>query len=343
MKKNTTIYDIANEAKVSPSTVSRVLTGNERVKPETKRRVLAVIEKHNFRPNSLARSLLYKRSKTIGIILPDINHPFFSTLVQKMETKALALGYTTFLCNTMNDYENESTYLQTLIDKRVDGILFLGGRINDVKSNKSYVEEMNKIMEQVPVVFVNGSMENVDAHVVRTDESDGIHKAIDLLWNFNHRKIAFIGGIKGVTSTEIKLDAFYNAMNKHQLDINMDWVMDEGFDIESGEELAKSLLSLEERPTAIICVNDFIAIGVIRILNKFGIRVPEDVSVVGFDDSYLAQYFPPGITSVTQNYDFLGEKAVELLVELINGENPAKEWIIPTKLIVRDSCQVLNA
>lgn len=342
MKKNITIYDIANEAKVSPSTVSRVLTGNERVKPETKRKVLTVIEKYNFRPNSLARSLLYKQSKMIGIILPDINHPFFSTLVLEMEAKALALGYTTFLCNSMNDYENESTYLQTLMDKRVDGILFLGGRINKVEANQLYAEEMNKTMEHVPVVFVNGTMDDVDAHVVRTDESDGIHKIIDLLWNFNHRNIAFIGGVKGISSREVKLEAFYDAMNKYHLNINDDWILDGDFDIESGEELAKSLLYLKERPTAIVCVNDFIAIGVIRVLQKFGIRVPDDISVVGFDDIYLAKYFPPGITSVTQNYDQLGAKAVEVLVELINGKEPAKEWIIPTKLMVRDSCKMLN-
>ncbi|MDX8045312.1 LacI family DNA-binding transcriptional regulator [Gracilibacillus sp. S3-1-1] len=342
MKKSITIYDIANESNVSPSTVSRVLTGNERVKPETKRKVLEVIEKYNFRPNSLARSLLYKQSKMIGIILPDINHPFFSMLVQKMEAKALELGYTTFLCNSMNDPENESTYLQTLLDKQVDGILFLGGRINEVDSNEIYVAEMNNTMEQVPVVFVNGRMDNVNAHIVKTDESAGMYEIIDLLWNFKHRKIAFLGGLKGVSSRKIKLEAFHDAMTRHSLEINDDWILDGDFDIESGEELAKQLLYMKDCPTAIVCVNDFVAIGVIRTLQQFDIRIPDDISVIGFDDIYLAKYFPPGITSVTQNYNQLGAKAVETLVELINGKRPEKEWTIPTKLVVRGSSKMVQ-
>ncbi|QGH33898.1 LacI family DNA-binding transcriptional regulator [Gracilibacillus salitolerans] len=342
MKKNVTIYDIANEAGVSPSTVSRVLTGKERVKPDTKSKVLSVIEKYNFRPNSLARSLLYKQSKMIGIVLPDINHPFFSTLVLKSEAHALSLGYTSFLCNSMDDHQIESKYLQNLVDKQVDGIIFLGGRINQVETSKELAEEMNKIRERVPVVFVNGEMEGVDAHIVQTDEHDGITKVIDLLKNFNHQKIAFLGGEMGISSREVKLRAYTEAMEKNHLSINPNWVMDEGFDIESGEELANRLLYQSERPTAIVCVNDFVAIGVIKTLDKFGLRVPEDISVVGFDDIYLAKDYPPGITSVSQNYEVLGRTAVDVLVKLINGEEAEKQVIVPTKLMLRNSCQLLK-
>ncbi|MGP4041516.1 LacI family DNA-binding transcriptional regulator [Gracilibacillus sp. D59] len=342
MKKNVTIYDIANEAGVSPSTVSRVLTGKELVKPDTKKKVLSVIEKYNFRPNSLARSLLYKQSKMIGIVLPDINHPFFSTLVLKMEAHALSLGYTSFLCNSMDDYQVESKYLQNLVDKQVDGIIFLGGRINQVETNKELAEEMNRVRERVPVVFVNGEMEGVDAHIVQTDEHDGISKVIDLLKNFNHQKIAFLGGEKGITSREMKLHAYTEAMKDKQLPIHPNWIMDEGFDIASGEELANRLLYQSERPTAIVCVNDFVAIGVIKTLHKFGVRVPEDISVVGFDDIYLAKDYPPGITSVSQNYDLLGRIAVEVLVKLINGEEAEKRSTVPTKVMLRNSCQLLK-
>ncbi|UOQ85048.1 LacI family DNA-binding transcriptional regulator [Gracilibacillus salinarum] len=342
MKKNITIYDIAKEANVSPSTVSRVLTGNERVKPVTKQKVEAIIEKYNFRPNSLARSLLYKQSKMIGIILPDINHPFFSTLVQKCEAHALSLGYTSFLCNSMNDTNVESTYLQNLIDKQVDGILFLGGRINQVDTDPKLAEEMNSIMDRVPVVFVNGEMAGVDAHVIQTDEKEGITNVIDLLHNFNHQRIAFLGGEEGVTSREVKVNAFKEALARHHLPVHEQWIMNEGFDIESGEELANQLLYLNEKPTAIVCVNDFVAIGVIKTLNKFGISVPDDISVIGFDDIYLAKDFPPGITSVSQNYQELGKTAVDVLVKLINGESAQKHSIVPTKLQLRNSCQLVK-
>lgn len=341
-KENITIYDIAKEASVSPATVSRVLTGNAKVRPQTMRKIVDVIEKYNFRPNSLARSLLHKQSKTIGFILPDINHPFFSTLVQKSEAHALELGYTSFLCNTMNSSENESKYLQSLVEKQVDGIIYLGGRINDTDTEQKYADEMKKVMERIPVVFVNGQMTGVDAHIVRTDEESGIEKLVELLVNLNHKKIGFLGGIEGISSTDVKKNTFVKMMNNKGLDVNKDWVFGNGFSIESGEEVAAQLLYLKERPTAVICANDFVAIGVIKVLTKFGLKVPDDVSVVGFDDIYLAEHFPPGITTVSQNYDLLGETAINVLVDLINERDAERETVVPTSLILRDSCKLFS-
>jgi DNA-binding LacI/PurR family transcriptional regulator len=341
-KENITIYDIAKEANVSPATVSRVLTGNAKVRPQTMRKIVDVIEKYNFRPNSLARSLLHKQSKTIGFILPDINHPFFSTLVQKCEAHALELGYTTFLCNTMNNSANESKYLQSLVEKQVDGIIYLGGRINDTDTDQEYAEEMKKVMERIPVVFVNGQMAGVDAHMVRTDEESGIEKLVELLVNLKHKKIGFLGGLEGISSTDVKKNTFVKAMKSKGLGVNKDWIFGTGFNIESGEEVAAQLLYLRERPTAVICANDLVAIGVIKVLTKFGLKVPDDVSIVGFDDIYLAQHFPPGITTVSQNYDQLGQTAINVLVDLINENEAEKETVVPTSLVLRDSCKLFS-
>ncbi|MBO1513782.1 LacI family DNA-binding transcriptional regulator [Metabacillus bambusae] len=341
-KENITIYDIAKEANVSPATVSRVLTGNAKVRPQTMRKIVEVIEKYNFRPNSLARSLLYKQSKMIGFILPDINHPFFSTLVQKSEAHALELGYTSFLCNTMNSSENESKYLQSLIEKQVDGIIYLGGRINDTDTDEDYAEEMKNVMKRIPVVFVNGQMAGVDAHIVRTDEESGIIKLVELLINLNHKKIGFVGGLKGISSTEVKKSAFIKTIKSKGLEVKEEWVLDGGFNIESGEEVAAQLLYLRERPTAVVCVNDLVAIGVIKVLTKFGLQVPENISVVGFDDVYLAKYYPPGITTVSQNYDLLGQTAINILVDLINEKEAEKETVVPTSLVLRDSCKIYS-
>ncbi|MFC4323026.1 LacI family DNA-binding transcriptional regulator [Litchfieldia salsa] len=343
MKKgNITIYDIAKEANVSPATVSRVLTGNAKVRPQTMRKIMDVIEKYNFKPNSLARSLLHKQSKTIGFILPDISHPFFSTLFQKSEAYAMELGYTVFLGNTMNNSENESKYLQSLVEKQVDGIIYIGGRINDTDTDKEYAEEIKKVMERIPIVFVNGRMTGVDAHVVRADEESGIDKLVELLINLNHLKIGFLGGLDGISSTDVKKNSFINAMKTRGLSINKDWVIGTGFNIESGEEVATQLLNLNERPTALLCANDLVAIGVIKVLTKFGLKVPEEVSVVGFDDIYLAKHFPPGITTVSQNYDQLGQTAIKVLVDLINEKEAEKEIVVPTSLILRDSCKLLS-
>lgn len=342
-KERITIYDIAKESNVSPATVSRVITGNTRVRPEKEKRVIEVINKYNFRPNSLARSLLYKQSKMIGFIVPDITNPFFSTLMLKSESYALKLGYTSFLCNSMSDSNLESSYLQDLIDKQVDGIIFLGGRINDIKKTDHYnkhVEEMQKVMERIPLVLINGQMDGLDTHTVRTDEEDGIHKLIELLVGLGHSKIGFLGGVESISSTQVKKNAFCSTLQKLGLQVNNDWIIHGDFGIESGENAAASLLRKRDKPTAVICVNDFVAIGVLKTFNKLGVRVPKDISVTGFDDIYLAEHFPPGITSVSQNYDLLAQTAVNMLVDLIKGEEVKKEKVIPTSLIIRNSCKI---
>ncbi|RKL66942.1 LacI family transcriptional regulator [Salipaludibacillus neizhouensis] len=339
-KENITIYDIAKKAKVSPSTVSRVLTGNARVRPETTKKIKEIIDKNNFKPNGLARSLLYKKTKMIGFVIPDINHSFFSTLVLKSEAHALKMGYTSFLCNSMNNSEMESNYLQTLLEKQVDGIIFLGGRINEIETDPVYAEEMKRLMERIPVVFINGKMTGVDAHVVRTDEAYGIWKLVELIANHGHTKIGFLGGLKGISSTENKKNSFKLALNHQSIPVSEEWILGSDFSIESGEEAAAQLLNLKDKPTAVVCVNDFVAMGAINMFTKFGLRVPDDISVLGFDDIYLAKYYPPGITTVTQNYDMLGQTAVNVLVELIEGKEAPKETIIPTSLVLRNSCKV---
>ncbi|WP_249306251.1 substrate-binding domain-containing protein [Lederbergia citrea] len=263
-------------------------------------------------------------------------------MVQRSEACALDLGYTVFLGNTMNNSENESKYLHSLVEKQVDGIIYLGGRINDTETDQEYAQEIKKVMERVPIVFVNGQMAGVDAHVVRTDEETGIDKLVELLINLNHKKIGFLGGKEGISSTDVKKASFVQAMKSKGLGVSEDWVLGTGFNIESGEEVASQLLFLKERPTAVICANDLVAIGVIKVLTKFGLKVPDDVSVVGFDDIYLAKHFPPGITTVSQNYDKLGQTAINVLVDLINEKEAAKETVVPTSLVLRDSCKLFS-
>lgn len=342
MKKGVTIYDIAKEANVSPATVSRVLTGNAKVKPDTMKRITAVIDKYHFKPNGLARSLLYKKTKMIGFILPDINHPFFSTFVLKAEAHALNAGYTSFVCNTLNDSEMESKYLHALLEKQVDGILFLGGRINDVDVKPAYVDELQQVMERVPVLFVNGDIDGIDAPIIRTDERAGIAKLVEMYTKLGHRHIGFLGGMRGITSTELKMETFKDELQKNGLDVVEEWIIPSKFTIESGEAAAEQLMSLGKKPTAILCVNDFVAMGAINTLKKYGLTVPNDVAVSGFDDIYLAKHFPPGLTTVSQNYGQLGEKAIELLIDLIEGKEVPQETIVPTSLVIRESCHAFE-
>ncbi|MFA9560464.1 LacI family DNA-binding transcriptional regulator [Evansella sp. AB-rgal1] len=337
-KKSITIYDIAKEANVSPSTVSRVLTGSAKVRPDTLKKVTEIMDKYHFQPNALARSLLYKQSKMIGFVITDITHSFYSTLVLKSEKHAVQQGYSSFLCNSMNDGEMESKYLQTLLEKQVDGILFLGGRTNETDVNPSYIKEMEQIMNRVPVVLINGDMPGLDSYVVRADEEEGVRRLIELIVNHGHTKIGFLGGVSGITSMTDKVKVYKETLAQHKKEVRDEWIIDSGFTIESGEEAALKLLNVKERPSAVVCVNDFVAIGAINMFSKFGLRVPDDISVVGFDDIPIAKHFPPGITTISQNYDELGQTAVDVLIDLIEGREAKKETVIPTKLMLRNSC-----
>ncbi|MDQ0207402.1 LacI family DNA-binding transcriptional regulator [Alkalicoccobacillus murimartini] len=338
-KDGVTIYHIAKEAKVSPATVSRVLTGSANVREPAKSRVLALINKYNFKPNVMAQSLYLKQSKMLGIILPDIDHPFYSMIVKQLESQALERGYTCLLCNSMQNFSIEQAYLDNLISRQVDGIVFLGGRINQTHPTEELLTGMNDSLRHVPIVFVNGKMDGVNAHTIRTDEASGVRRLLDMLIHHGHKTIGLIGGVVGVSSTDEKISVFRETLKEKRLMVKEEWIHSSGYSIEGGEQDAMHLLHLDERPTAVMCINDFVAIGAIKMFRKFGLKVPGDVSVTGFDDTYLSEHFPPGITSVNHNYQKLAKKTIETLIGLISHEEQEKETIIPTYVTIRNSCE----
>lgn len=336
-----TVYDIAKEAGVSPSTVSRVLNGSAPVREDTEKKVRKIIKKYNFKPNALARSLYKKKSNMLGFILPDITSPFFASIFLEAEKRALELGYTALLCNSMNNEELESQYLKILVEKQVDGIVFMGGRINDTHTNQKYADEMNEIVQRIPVVMVNGRMTGVDCYRVRTNERKGIVELVNYLVELGHRNIGLIGGIPGITSTDIKVKAFKQQLKRHNLNFNDEWVIHGGFSIDSGVESMEALLNKQQLPSAVMCINDFVAIGAIKKAKAKGYKVPEDISVTGFDNIYLSEVFTPGITTVVQTGLGLGTKAVDIILKVINEEKVKKDSVIETSLVVRGSCKKL--
>lgn len=343
MKKNITIYDIAREAKVSPATVSRVLTGNARVSEEKTNRVKKIIKKYNYQPNALARSLLTKSTNTIGIILPSVDNPFFASVFMEVEGQALAHGYSVILCNSVNtmlknDCESESMYLKMLVEKRVDGIIFTGGRANKVKTDKVLVDEMNSIIDQIPMVMINGSMENVDCYKVQSDEREGMFSIVEYLVSLGHRDIGFIGGQPDITSTYVKQIALQDALKHFNLPYKDEWIIYDDFSIESGFRAFKKLLTKKSIPTAVIAVNDLVAIGAINCAISENLSVPDDISIVGFDNSYLCDIITPKLTSVSHNIPELARTAVKMLcMDDWDKETPKKK-IVKTELILRNSC-----
>ncbi|MCR2804227.1 LacI family DNA-binding transcriptional regulator [Paenibacillus soyae] len=335
--KQVTIYDIAKEANVSVATVSRVLNNTAPVKDSTRSKIMRLIDEYQFQPNALARGLSKKETGTIGVILPDVTNPFFPEVFSGIERMARDMGYTFFLCDTIGDYERESQYLNILREKQVDGIIFLGGRINLSKCKPELVDEVVETANRIPLVLVNGDLPGTSLYRVITNESKGAEIATQYLIDSGHRDIAFIAGNDNMTTTAQKVRAFKRIMKRNGLHVSGERVLYGDFSMASGERLMNRILSNEDRPTAVFCVNDFTAVGALKAAMKAGIGVPDDISIIGFDDIPLASAIYPELTTVKQQMDILGATAVQVLHKLIMKENVKKLTVIEPELVVRES------
>lgn len=335
--RQVTIYDIAKEAKVSVATVSRVLNDTAPVKGATRARIEELIQKYNFQPNAMARSLLKKETGIIGVIVPDLTNPFFPEVFAGAEQEAQQEGHTFLLSNSIGDYTKESEYLSILREKRVDGIMFMGGRINLKHCEEHLVQELVQHASVIPTVLVNGGLRNTDLIRVATDEADGTALAVRHLIGLGHKDIGFIGGESHMTTTSIKLRAFRKTLKEEGLDIREEWLLPDSFSIDSGKRQMLKMLDMKKRPTAVFCVNDYTAIGAIKAAAEAGLAVPDDMSIVGFDDIPLAHHFIPELTTVSQQAHELGRTAVKVLKAMMNKEKVKKLTTLEPQLIVRQS------
>ncbi len=338
MSTKVTIYDIAREAGVSVATVSRILTGSAPVSPATRQRVEVILEKHSFRPNRLARNLTYQRSMMIGVVLPDITNPFFSTVFAEMQRRALECDYSLLLFNAMNSLDLESEGLAYLSHHQVDGLIFMGGRVNEIALSDVLRDELVDFAAKVPTVIVNGGLQSKLVSTVRTDEAGGIAQIVDYLSGLGHQRIGMLGGSDHITVTRDRQSAFRAAMARCGHSVCEDWLITDGFSIESGVEVTERMLQLPEIPTAVICINDLVALGVLKAARQHRIEVPENLSVAGFDDIYLAEVSIPELTTVSHDYPALGRGIIETLIGRIQGESLPETTVIQMQLVVRNSC-----
>lgn len=332
-----TVYDIAKEAGVSPATVSRVLTNNARVSEEKKKRVQDIIEKYDFEPNGLARSLSLQETKTIGMIVADIRNPFYSTVFVECEIEASRYGYNMILCNTVNELSSESGHLRNLIEKRVDAIIQVGGSADEVNPDKEYIELVNKTAKKIPVI-VGGELEGADVYRVIPEETHGMNKLVPYLVELGHKDIALIGGRDTVIPTIRKRIALKNKLNEMGIEYKKEFIIDSDYSIEGGYEGVQKLFDLDRLPTAIVAINDFSAMGIMRALVERGLRVPEDVSLIGYDNTYFSELTTPQLTSISYNLKPYAAKIMETVINVINNKEKDKLKYIETSLAVRGSC-----
>lgn len=343
MKKNKiSIRDIARECNVSVATVSRVLNNSDAVKEETRKLVQSVIERYNYRPNELARGLYTQRTRSIGVILPEITNLFFAKVFLEIEKKAIEYGQTVFLCNTLSDYALQDFYTLRLSEKQVDGLILLGGRVNETKTNVQYVKLLKNVIYPTPVVIINGKLENYydNCASVSSDEYEAMFQAVSYLTGLGHCKIGFLGGKRGIMSTDIKLKALEKAKSLYDYTIKEEWIKLSNYTYQGGEEAILELLKEKELPTAIISINDEVAAGIINTCISKGYNIPGDFSVLGFDNSSISTITMPKITTISHPYEELGSIAVDFLNNMIN-DKPLKDITnisLKMSIIERESC-----
>jgi LacI family transcriptional regulator len=329
----TTIHDVAQRAGVSPITVSRVINHSGYASQETRERVEAAVAELGYVPNRLARSLRSKRTHTLALILTDITNPFFTTLARGVEDMASDAGYTVIFCNTDESETEEQKYLQVVLQQQVDGILLVPAR-----STGESVEMIQK--QHTPVVVLDRRMPpGVQVDVIRCENVEGAYQLVKLLIDLGHRHIGVISGPHLVSTSEDRVIGYRRAMTEAGFGDQADLILYGAFTQASGYEMAQRMLALHPRPTALFAANNLIAIGALKALQDAGLRVPDDMAMVSFDDLPANLLVVPFLTVAVQPAYEMGRRAMQLLLSRLT--NPAshacQEVVLPIELVVRRS------
>lgn len=324
------IKDVAKRAKVSVATVSRVINNTENVQEETKQRVLKAIEEMNYSPNLLGRNLRRLETKKILVMLNTISNQFYSQVVKGIEAKAIPHGYTVMVCMTHGNAEMEKGYMQMLKTRLVDGAVFL--------TTEQDGKTLTKELCDVSVVQACEPRKDFLTSTVSIDNKKAAYEAVTYLIKKGHRQIAFFGAGNIYQSSIDRQKGYCEALQDNGITVNPDWIFNEGFSFNAGIRAASNLVKQEKLPTAIFCISDSLAAGAMRTLAQNGIKTPDDISIMGFDNTQLSQIYMPSITTLRQPQFEIGYQAMELLLNKINNKNAEiKHLLLDFDIIERES------
>ncbi len=338
MNKKVNIKDIAKIANVSHTTVSRALNDKSRIRKETKEKILSIARELGYRPNFIAKSLVLRRTKTLGLVITNIANPFYTELAQGIEKTATRFGYNIILCSTQSDISTEKQHIEMLRSKGVDGIIF----------SSAHMEDPNIVAlaeEEFPIALVNRRTyhpvvkEKVD--YVGVDNILGGFLAVEHLIRLGHKRIGMIGGSAESSVGIERIEGGKKALQTYGLEQKSEYLLEGNFLKRSGYEKGKQFLKMVEIPTAIFVANDYMALGVYQALLEEGVRIPEDIALIGFNDIEFSSIQGIELTTIGQKKFEMGAVVVEMLVERIekgNGRGPAKEVLLMPELIIRRTC-----
>jgi LacI family transcriptional regulator len=331
-----TVHDVAKRAGVAPITVSRVINNSGYISAETKARVEIAIKELGYVPNTLARGLRSKRTHTLALVVTDITNPYFTSMARGVEDVAGASNYAVIYCNTDESEAKEENYANILAQRQVDGVLLVPacGNTKTIKFLAS---------NGVTVVVLDRRISGVDADFVYSDSENGARQLTKLLIGLGHKRIAIITGPENVSTAVDRVIGYKHALREAGLAEN-EQVYFGAFNQQTGYDSTKLAMLQIPKPSAILAANNFILIGVVKVLRELRLRVPEDVSVVGFDDFPESMLVKPFFTAAIQPAYEMGRLAAELLLKRISGElsGECQKIVLPTKIIERESSGLKN-
>ena len=331
-----TMKQVAERAGVSTSTVSHVINNTRKVSADVRERVLAIIAETRYIPSAVARSLKNDRTNTIGMMVPNSSNPYFAELIQGIEDAAFKLSYNIILCNAYDDPRKQAAYLRVLLEKRIDGLILVSSG-----ADADLADQLRTA--SVPMVLVDREVAGVDADFIESNHEEGGYLATRYLIELGHRDIACVSGPEQLQPSRDRVAGYCQALQEAGIAFHAAWLLHSDFTSEGGYKAFEHLLGLATPPTAIFAGNDLMAIGGICAAAEAKVRVPQDLSVIGYDDIALASFATPRLTTMAQPKHKMGEMITNLLLARIaGGDTPYKRELLRTTLVERQSTALLR-
>jgi len=330
VNKIVSIKDIARIVGVSHSTVSRALRASPVVSAETADRIRRVASKQGYRASLIGRSLVMRRSMSVGCVATDIADPFVAEVMDGIEEEANRQGYAVFLASSHGNPKREIDVVRSFHERRVDGVIVPASRVGPL-----YLPHLAQL--QIPVVLINSQHPGAYTHSVSIDNAGAASRLTSHLLELGHRRVAYIGNLHGNQSDADRLSGYRSALRKAHVPYRQEFVVKADSAAAGGRTQMTKLLALHQRPTAVFCYDDMTALGALAAARAGGVSVPGDLSIVGFDDLYIASYTAPPLTTIRQPMKEMGRRAADILLRLVRGESVEKNVTFSGKLVVRES------
>lgn len=330
-KGTVTIQQVADHAGVSTATVSRVMANSERVSEKLTQKVLKSVAELEFSPNRTASSLRTKRTKRIGVIISDIQNPFFTSVIRGIEEVLEEYNFVLFLCNTDEDPAREKIQIRTLISEGVEGII--------IATSHSDFDTHIRLTDRISIVAIDRTYNENSLDAVSVTNKHGVYEAVSHLLSLGHQSIGFIGGPKTLSTSNERFEGYKDALLSKDLQLTPNYYCYSDFRQAGGYKAMKDLLRLSSPPSAVVVANNLMTLGALEAINESKLKIPDDIAIIGFDDMSWAPSLNPPLTAIAQPTYELGKVAAELLLDrLKDKDRPYRTVLLNTQLIIRASC-----